>query len=215
MQDRAVAGALEHHGLRVIDHNLERHPAEMLEGLLVAGEHGVEPLVREGGRIEPPRVTEGEDKHVRRDILRADPHAALTKVHLGLLPRRRLKAHGGPAGLPRRDPQGPDEAVHLRDRARIAEAPELAPQHRAVVVDFGSPDLQPRRVGIEDGDSRSGAPRPPAAPGPPGPHGLRIDLQRPGDPEHRFAPGHAGQDLLHLLFLEHGLSSRRTSRRRG
>ena len=47
----------QHRRPRVVHDDLRRHAAEMLEGALVALEHGTQPLVREGLGVRPAGVT--------------------------------------------------------------------------------------------------------------------------------------------------------------
>jgi hypothetical protein len=209
MPDHAMSPGLrvlvvpQDHRLRIVDHHLRRHPAEVVEGALVARQHGVEPLVGKRLGVHPAGVAQGADEDMGHDLLGPDPDPPLPEVHLGLLPRRRLEAHRGLRPL-RREAERPHEAEHRLYGARVAEVRrELPMQHRTVEADLRGPRREPRGVRAQDRcpDPRRPGPIPTA--GPPAPHRLPVQVIRRRHGRHRLAGRQPGQHRLHHLRFHH------------
>lgn len=80
----------------VVDEQLERHAAEVMEGTL----DGIEPralaLMGEGAHVDAAGVAEGQHAQLRDDAFAGDGGPGGGEVDLELASGRRLEAHGGP-----------------------------------------------------------------------------------------------------------------------
>ena len=132
----AVAVPLDHDGAHVVVEHLPRHAAEGEEGVLVAGQQRLEPLVGDEFGVGRPAPAEGGDEH-RQPVRAAPDHRP---VHLHLLAGGSLEAHDRPGRRRRRSEPG-QGLLEDRVAARVAALAQLPQQRRR---------LQALRRGLRD-----------------------------------------------------------------
>ena len=123
-----LLGLAQDGGLHAVIQDLARSAAEVFEGLHVATQHRGQVLVHHELSPQVAAVTEhhGKEPDLALDGLAGKTHLELGEVHLGLLARRRLKAHL--EGWHGRWPDLAQVVVQDSLAALVSQCPDLAQQ---------------------------------------------------------------------------------------
>jgi len=150
--------------LGVVEQQLVRHAAEVVEGVFQALQPRRLALVQEHAHVAAAAVAERRHEEVNALDLLADGHAGAAEVDLQLLAGRGLEAYGGERFGAQRPAQRLDRALHGAKTDRDAELALEVLAHDVGVAAVSAQSLrQPLAVRLHDAGSAAHVHRLPAA----------------------------------------------------